>query len=136
MNKLLIPAIFIFLAVTGCSNTGAFLSANQTIVNLEDDNFTVEATNVTGESSAGYLIGLSYSNGLIANSIALARVHGNGTVYAEAINDLWDSYEDEHGNAEDKRVALTNIRYDSKTINLLLYTQVKVIVRADVVRFE
>ena len=136
MKKLLIPALFIIVLITGCSNTGAFLSANQTVVNLEDDNYTVQATNVTGESSAGYLIGLSYSNGLIANSIALARVHGNGTIYAEAINDLWDSYEDEHGRVEGKGVALTNIRYDSKTINLLLYTQVNVVVRADVVRFD
>ncbi|NBC27269.1 MAG: hypothetical protein GVY08_10435 [Bacteroidetes bacterium] len=128
--------LFVALLFTGCSNSGAFLALNQTVVNLEDDNYTVHASNVSGESSAGYILGLSYSNGPVANSLAIARVNGTGALYAEALRNLWSDYEEEHGSVEGKKVALTNIRYDAEMLNLLIYTQVKVTVRADVVLFE
>lgn len=136
MKRLLMPLIFISLLLTGCSNSGAFLSLNQTVVNLEEGNYTIQATNLSGESSAGYILGLSYSSGPVANSLAIARVSGTGMLYAEAIDNLWSAYEAEYGPIRGEKAALTNIRYDADMLNLVLYTQVKVTVRADLVLFE
>jgi len=136
MKKLILPVIFVSLLITGCSNSGAFLAGNQTIVNLNDGNYTIQATNLMGESSAGYIIGVSYSNGLVANSLAIARVNGTGMIYAEAIENLWASYEDQFGTVRGEKAALTNVRYDAEMLNLVLYTKVKVTVRADVILFE
>lgn len=136
MKKLITPIILTSLLFTGCSNSGAFLAVNQTNVNLEEGNYIVQAVNMSGESSAGYLLGLSYSNGPVANSLAIARVSGTGMLYAEAIEDLWASYEAEYGTVRGERAALTNVRYDADMLNLLIYTKVKVTVRADVVLFE
>lgn len=132
-SLLLLSAVFI---LTGCSNTGAFLSANQTIVNLEEGNYTIAATNVMGESESAHIIGLSYSTGLTAATLAIARVSGSGMLYAEALEDLWTNYEAENGSVEDQRVALTNVRYDTDILNLVVYTKVKVVVRADIVKFD
>jgi hypothetical protein len=123
------------LLLSGCSNTGAFLAGNQTIVNLNSSNYEIRATNVTGESQAGYLLGVSYSNGLAAGSLSIARVDGSGMLYAEALENLWASYEAEHGEVEESRVALTNVRYDTDILNLIVYSQIKITVRADVVEF-
>lgn len=121
---------------SGCSNTGAFLAANQTIVNLNEGNYSIAATNVTGESQAGYLLGVSYSNGLAAGSLAIARVDGSGMLYAEALENLWQNYEAEHGEVDKAKLALANVRYDADILNLIVYTQLKVTVRADIVEFK
>jgi hypothetical protein len=57
-------------------------------------------------------------------------------LYAEALQNLWNNYEANHGAMGDKKLALTNVRYDTDMLNLILYTKVKVIVRADIVEFE
>lgn len=124
------------LLFTGCSNSGAFLALNQTVVNLEEGNYVVEATNISGQSSAGYILGASYSSGPVANSLAIARVSGTGMLYAEAIDNLWASYEAEYGTVRGEKAALTNVRYDADMLNLIIYTRVKVTVRADVILFE
>lgn len=126
-------AAFIF---SGCSNTGAFLSANQTIVNLNEGNYTIAATNVTGESESAYIFGLSYSTGLSAATLAIARVEGTGLLYAEALENLWSNYEAANGTVRNQKLALANIRYDSDILNLVVYTKVKVTVRADIIEFE
>ena len=136
MRKVHILIVLGALLVSGCSNTGAFLAGNQTIVNLNDGNYSISATNVTGESQAGYILGVSYSSGLAAASLAIARVDGTGMLYAEALENLWNSYESEYGKVEDAKLALTNVRYDADILNLILYTQVKITVRADVVEFQ
>lgn len=136
MKPLILPFLLISLLFTGCSNSGAFLAINQTVVNLEEGNYTIQATNLSGESSAGYILGLSYSSGPIANSLAIARVSGTGMLYAEAIDDLWSSYEAEYGTVRGEKAALTNVRYDADMLNLVLYTRVKVSVRADLIIFE
>jgi hypothetical protein len=137
MKSLTLPFLFIsLLAITGCSNSGAFLAVNQTVVNLEEGNYVIQATNLSGESSAGYILGLSYSSGPVANSLAIARVSGSGMLYAEAIDNLWKAYEEEYGTVRGEKVALTNVRFDADILNLVLYTQVKVSVRADVIMFE
>lgn len=122
--------------MTGCTNSGAFLAANQTIVNLNEGNYSIAATNVTGESEAGYILGLSYSTGLTATTLALARVDGTDKLYADALENLWSNYEAVHGEIQTGSLALANVRYDSDILNLVLYTKVKVTVRADIVEFE
>lgn len=137
MNKRIhIGVVFVAIILSGCSNTGAFLSANQTIVNLNEGNYSISATNVTGESESAYIFGLSYSTGLAAGTIAIARVEGTGMLYAEALENLWSNFENAGGTARNQKLALANVRYDSDILNLFVYTKVKVTVRADIIEFE
>jgi hypothetical protein len=128
--------VLLTLVIGGCSNSGAFLSANQTIVNLEEGNYTIAATNVMGESESAYIIGLSYSTGLTAATFAIARVDGTGMMYAEALENLWENFEVTGEDVKDQKLALVNVRYDTDIINLFVYTKVRVTVRADIVRFD
>lgn len=128
--------MLVSLIMTGCTSSGAFLSANQTIVNLEEGNYTIAATNVMGESESAYIIGLSYSTGLAATTFAIARVDGTGMMYAEALEDLWENFELTGEDVKHQKLALANVRYDIDIINLFIYTKVRVIVRADIVRFN
>lgn len=121
---------------TGCTNSGAFLSVNQTNVELGEGNYSLTATGVEGHAEADYIIGLSYSSGFTANTIALARVGGSEKLYADALDNLWQNYESNHGAITDKKLALTNVRYDADIVNLILYTKVKVTVRADIIEFN
>lgn len=136
MKKLFFILVLMAFILSGCSNTGAFLSANQTVVNLNEGNYSIAASNVSGESESGYLLGVSYSTGLNAATLAIARVEGTGLLYAEALENLWNNFETEYGNISGRKLALANVRYDSDILNLILYTKVKVIVRADIVEFE
>ncbi len=121
--------------LSGCTNSGAFLALNQTQVNLSQANYTLTATNVTGEAESAYVLGLSFGSGLTVNTFAIARVGGTGMLYKEALENLWANYEANHGTINGKRLALTNIRYDTDILNLVVYTKVTVGVRADVVEF-
>jgi hypothetical protein len=122
--------------LSGCITTGAFHSANLTNVTLEDDNFTVVARDVAGEAQAGYLLGLSYGVGSAMQTLALVRVEGEGLLYKEAIENLWNNFEENYGPVEGRKLALVNVRYDTDAMNiLLLYTQPRVSIRADVVEF-
>ncbi len=123
------------LFLTGCTTSGAFLSLNQTQVNLEQANYTITATNVTGYAESAYVLGLSYSTGLSATTIAAGRVEGTGMLYKEALEDLWINYEKDNGSINGKRLALANVRYDTDILNLIIYTKVMVGVRADIVEF-
>ncbi|MEX0660751.1 MAG: hypothetical protein WD381_07740 [Balneolaceae bacterium] len=136
MRKITAIILFAAFTLTGCSNTGAFLSANQTIVNLNEGNYTIAATNVTGESEVGYILGISYSTGPVASTLAIARVTGSGMMYSEALENLWANFEAENGAVEGQKVALANVRYDTDILNLILYTKVVLTVRADVVVFD
>lgn len=122
--------------MTGCTNSGAFLAANQTIVNLNQGNYSIAATNVSGQSEAEYVLGVSYSSGLAATTLAVARVNGTEMLYADALENLWANYEAEHGDVEEGTLALANVRYDTDILNLLFYTKVVLTVRADIVEFE
>lgn len=128
--------LFLSIIITSCSSTGAFHSANFTEVQLTEANYEVVATNVTGEATGGYLLGVSSGIGLQQmQTFALARVSGSGMIYGEAIEDLWRNFSSEHGDIEGRNLALVNVRYDTDALNLILYTQPKVSVRADVVEF-
>jgi hypothetical protein len=134
INNILI--LFAALILAGCTSSGAFLSANQTIVNLNEGNYTIAVTNVTGESESAYVFGLSYSTGLAASTFAIARVEGTGMLYSEALENLWANFETTNGTVRDQKLALVNVRYDTDILNLFVYTKVRVTVRADVIEFD
>lgn len=123
------------LFISGCTTSGAFLSLNNTQVNLEEANYRIVATNLTGESESAYVLGLSYGSGLTTNTIAIGRVEGTGMLYKEALEQLWANYEEQHGSIEGKRLALANVRYDTDVLNLILYTKVTLGIRADIIEF-
>lgn len=123
---------------TGCVTTGSFPSANVTNVELSDSNFEIVATDVSGEASAGYILGLSGGFGLSSqmNTLALARVDGEGALYREALQDLWDNFRNAYGDVEGRNLALINVRFDGDALNLFVYTRPTVSIRADVVEFQ
>jgi hypothetical protein len=131
---ILLSVIFIFV-LSNCSNNGMFVGINSTNVELSQANYNIIASNIVGESKAGYILGFSWSYGAAVQTWALGRVDGTGMLYKEALEDLWEKYQAEHGSIEGKKLALANVRYDSESLNLLIYTSVKVFVRADIVEF-
>lgn len=56
--------------------------------------------------------------------------------YAEVLEGLWENYESAHGPVTNQKLALANVRYDTDILNLVLYSRVRVMVRADVIEFE
>lgn len=136
MKNLLCSAIaLIGILFTGCATGGMFPSSHVTDVQLQKNNFTIVARDVTGEAQAEYLFGVSFSMGMASNTFALLRIGGSGMLYKEALEDFWKNYESKYGPVEGKKIALINVRYDSEALNLYVYTRPKVIVRADVVEF-
>jgi hypothetical protein len=125
-------SIFIF---TGCASSGAFMAGNMTDVQLQRNNFKIVAPNVTGEATAGYLFGGTFSTGFATNTFALFRVSGTGMLYKEALESLWKNYEAANGPVSGKKIALINVRYDADALNLGIYTQPKLMIRADVIEF-
>jgi len=115
--------IFLMTSLTGCFNTGRFLSTNVTDVRLGEANYEYIALNVTGTSKAGYLFGIT-------------RVSGTGLLYQEALENLWGNFEKNHGPRQDKKVALVNVHYDTDIRHYLLYMDVQLFIRADVVEFK
>lgn len=128
-------AILSVFFLSGCTTSGAFLSLNQTQVNLEQANYTITATNVSGYSETAYVLGFSYGTGLTVSTFAAGRVEGTGMLYKEALENLWTNYEKDHGTIDGKRLALANVRYDTDILNLLIYTKVMMNVRADIIEF-
>jgi hypothetical protein len=137
LRPLLGPVLLIVLAgvLSGCFTSGAFLAGNVTNVQLTEGNYEVVATDVHGSATAGYLLGVSGGLGPSTTAVALARVSGDGPLYQAALADLWDNVRDQYGEVEGQDLALVNVRYDVSALNLLLYTQPTLTVRADVVEF-
>jgi hypothetical protein len=136
-NTLFLVCIFAVLSliISGCSTGGMFTAANVTDVQLQRNNFKIVARNISGEAQAGYLFGGTFSMGMGTNTFALFRVSGSGMLYKEALENLWKNYETANGPVEGKKLALVNVRYDSDALNLFVYTQPKIMIRADVVEF-
>ena len=134
MLFLLFPILIAFLA--GCSTGGSFLAHNATNGELSEANFKIIAENVEGNSKASYLLGVSFSNGSTANTLALLRVGGTAKLYDHAIQNLWKNFKEKHGDTEGKNLVLANIRIDTDILNLLLYTQTELFITADVIEFE
>ncbi|MCF7805976.1 MAG: hypothetical protein K9N46_16315 [Candidatus Marinimicrobia bacterium] len=133
---LLISGLIALFFVSGCANSGAFLSSHQTSVELSEANYKIVATDVTGSSSLAFLMGASYSFGAASNAMGIFRVEGTGAVYQEALSDLWNNVKATAGSTEGEPIALANVRYDSEMLNLFFYTKLTVNVRADVIRFQ
>ncbi len=133
---LAVVLILLIVSFTGCLNSGMFQSANVTDVRLSEANYDIVATDLTGSSRAGYILGFSGGPGAQVSTLAIARVDGTGMLYQEALKNLWDNYEKDHGPREDKKIALVNVHYDTDILNLLLYTEVTLFIHADVVEFK
>lgn len=123
------------LLVSGCASTGMFPAATLTTVELAESNFRIVATDVGGEASAAYLLGVSVAVGPDLRTLALARIEGEGFLAREALADLWRNFEASNGSVLNRRLALVNVRFDADVLNLLLYVRPRMSVRADVVEF-
>jgi hypothetical protein len=123
-------------SLTACATGGTLRSTNLTNVGLSSDNYRVIAKDVSGEASAGYLFGFSAASGQQITTLALIRVEGDGQLYKHALEELWASFEEEHGPAEGRALALVNIRHDADCTNVVgIFTKARMWVRADVVEF-
>jgi len=126
-----VVGLFLVCVLSGCASAGVFPSLHLTTVELAESNFSVIATNVTGQATAGYILGVSVGGG----TVAVARVKGDGQLFAEAVQNLWENFEQENGPVAGRSLALVNVRFDSDALNLIVYTRPTVWVRADVVEF-
>ena len=132
----ILAIVLLIFTIVSCTTTGSFVSTNRTDVQLSEGNYKIVATDIHGQSEAAYVLGFSYSvAGFSANTIAIARINGTGLLYQEALQSLWNNYKTQHGNIDGNKLALINVRYDNDILNLILYTSVKVYVRADVIEF-
>ena len=133
---LLAAVLLATLTFTGCINSGAFYAANMTEVQLSEDNYQIVATNVQGQSEAGYILGISGSQGGFATTFAMFRVKGDGLLYKAAVEDLWTQFENQNGPVGNRTLALVNVQFDADASNYLgLYSKSVVSVRADIVEF-
>lgn len=137
MRKLLtlIP-VFALMIFMSCAPSGMTLNHSGTQVELSSPNFKLVAKDITGEAESSYILGISFSYGAVTNTLAVYRLEGTGLLYKEAMQKLWKNFEEKYGPAEGKKLGLVNVRYDADVLNLLLYTQVKLYITADVVEFE
>lgn len=136
-NSILLFLFLILLTyLSSCTTGGSFLAHNITNVELSEPNFKIVAKNLEGYSKASYLFGLTYSSGVIANSLALVRIGGTAKLYDDAIQNVWKNYKEKYGDTEGKKLVLANIRIDTDMLNLLVYTQTELYITADVIEFE
>jgi hypothetical protein len=133
---LILSSLLLLAFLSGCATGGSFMANNVTNVDLSEQNFEFVARNVEGFSRAEYIIGISYSSGFIANTLALARIGGSAKLYDDAIKNLWDNFRKDYGNTEGKNLLLANVRYDTDILNLLLYTQTDLYIHADIIKFK
>jgi len=124
----------IFLA--GCASTGVTTSTHLTNVGLSNANYKILATNVQGSATTEGVFGVSLGVGLGASQWALIPLTPERTMYKIAMENLWESFEKKNGSASNRTLALVNLRYDSESLNIFLYTKLTVVVVADVVEFE
>lgn len=123
------------LVLGGCASSGMMAAGNVTNVDLAANDYRVVATDVGGEATAHYVIGVSAPYWFQMSVLAIARVGGSEFLYRDALQDLWRNFESEHGSTDGRSLALANLRYDFDALNLLVYTRPRVSVRADVIEF-
>ena len=133
---LFLISLLLLAYLSGCSTGGSFMANNVTNVELSEQNFDYVARNVEGFSRAEYVIGISYSSGFVANTLALVRTGGSAKLYNDAIKNLWENFKIEYGNTAGRNLLLANVRYDTDILNLLLYTQTDLYMHADIIEFE
>ena len=135
MKYLLIVVCVLAVLMTGCANSGMFAASNITEVQLNKANFKIVQKDVSGEATSGYIFGVSQSFGAASMTFAVAHVSGSQMIYKDALADLWKNAEKTLTSVEGKKLALVNVRYDANVINMAVYTQVTISVRADIVEF-
>ena len=135
-SYILIGLSAILLLFAGCGNAGMFVASNSTEVQLQEGNYKIVAKNVTGTAESAYILGGSYSWGMATNAMGLIPLSGSKTLYKDARENLWSSFEAQNSPVEGRKLALVNIQYDSGTTNLLVYTKAKVTITADIIEFE
>ncbi len=136
MNRNLLFALFAFSFLSGCGNSGAFIASNSTEVQLREGNYHIVAKNVTGSAKSAFILGGSHSWGIATQSFGLIPLKGSKTLYKDAREALWTTFEEKHTSVEGKKLALVNVQYDAATRNYILYTQAKITITADVIEFE
>lgn len=136
MKKLIGGILGLSLLFSGCASSGMYMASSITHVELSEANYTIVARSVSGEATAGYILGASFGMGMFAHVFGVARVSGDKALYKTAMDDLWSQYEAEHGSAEGKNLALVNVRYDMESLNLIIYTQPHLTIHADIIEFE
>jgi hypothetical protein len=105
-------------------------------VGLSSNNYQIVATNISGEASSAGIVGISLAIGLGGTQFAIIPLSPNRTLYKNAMQNLWTNFEATNGSAAGRTLALTNLRYDSETLNTVVYTKIKIVVIADVVEFK
>ena len=135
-SRILLTLIGAAVLVSGCSNSGAFIATNSTQVQLDNGDYKIVAKSISGEAESAYILGLSYSRGLISDSFGLIRLDGSTTPYKDAREQLWANFEAEYGAVEGRKLALVNVQFDGDNRNFILYTSSKVVITADVIEFE
>lgn len=137
MKKLLLPffLVIFLISLSGCGTGGAFHSNHLTNVEFSQPNFRIVARDLSGTSMQGYLLGLSISQGSGVSTFGLVKINGVEKLYDTAVKDLWNTYEDNYGKIEGKKLALANIRHDTEILNAILYTEAQYFITADVVEF-
>jgi len=126
----------VVILLTSCASAGLTASSHITNVQLTSPNFRVVATNVSGEATSRGVLGVSYGLGMASAQLAIIPLSKNRKLYQLAIKNFWSNFEATHGPVAGKRLALVNVRYDSESLNLVLFTKVTTVVVADVVEFE
>lgn len=119
-----------------CASTGLTASSHLTNVQLSDPDFRVVATNVSGQASSKGILGVSYGLGIGATQLTLIPLTEDRLLYKNAMEKLWASFESKNGPVAGRKLALVNLRYDSETFNLFLYTKLTTVIVADVVEFQ
>ena len=130
---LMVMAVAVLLG--GCASSGIMTAGNLTNVELGEADYAIVATDVTGEATAHYILGVSAPYFFQAQAVALARVGGSQFLYQDALEDLWSTFESEYGDVAGRSLALVNVRLDTDALNLILYTRPTLSITADVVEF-
>jgi hypothetical protein len=120
---------------SGCANSGLLASANITTVELSKGNYKIVATSISGQASAQYILGASLGMGIYLQTFALIPLTPDRQLYKIAMQDLWKNFETKYGSPVGRKLALVNIRYDSEALNLLVFTEPRVTIIADVIEF-
>lgn len=140
MKRTSLPALLTLLTfaliVTGCGNSGAFLATHATQVQLNEGNYKIVAQNVTGSAQNAAILGLSHSWGITTQSYGLIPLKGSKTLYKDAREALWTTFEEQYGSSRGRKLALVNVQYDAATTNYILYTHAKITITADVIEFD
>ncbi len=131
MQKVFSTAFLIGIAC--CASGGSFVAGRVTDAGLDQNNFTAMARNVTGEAEAGYVLGVVRAHGRDDQHVCPFSHIRFGSTVQRGAGATVKKVETACGPIETRKLALINVRYDAEAPNLLLHTQPRITIRADVV---